>query len=83
MKRFISVLFILLSFSAGFVFAESAGSDPFDTLVEKLLKDCMTQCGFWHDDAQVVREICEKDWSEYPGIYIEIHKLGECKNEQI
>ena len=40
MKRFISVLFILLSFSAGFVFAESAGSDPFDTLVEKLLKDC-------------------------------------------
>ena len=51
--------------------------------LQKLLKDCMTQCDFWHDDAQVVREICEKDWSEYPGIYIEIHKLGECKNEQI
>ena len=51
--------------------------------LQKLLKDCMTKCGYWHDDAQVVREICEKDWSEMVGIYIEIHKLGECKNEQI
>ena len=51
--------------------------------LQKLLKDCMTKCGYWHDDAQVVREICEKDWSEMVGIYIEIHKLGEWKNEQI
>lgn len=41
--------------------------------LEKLLKDCMTKCGFWKDDAQVVREICEKRWSDEPcGIYIEI-----------
>ena len=30
-----------------------------DNLI-KLLKDCMTSCGFWHDDAQVASEITEK-----------------------
>ena len=24
--------------------------------LQKLLKDCMTRCGYWRDDAQVVRE---------------------------
>ena len=24
--------------------------------LQKMLKDCMTKCGFWKDDAQVVRE---------------------------
>lgn len=44
--------------------------------LQKLLKDCMTRCGFWKDDAQVVREIAEKRWSDEPcGIYIEIEKL--------
>ncbi|MBO5573434.1 MAG: RusA family crossover junction endodeoxyribonuclease, partial [Clostridium sp.] len=44
--------------------------------LQKLLKDCMTQCGFWKDDAQVVRETVEKRWSDDPaGIYIEIEKL--------
>lgn len=32
-----------------------------DNLV-KLLKDCMTKCGFWQDDAQVASEIIEKYW---------------------
>ena len=42
--------------------------------LQKLLKDCMTRCGFWKDDAQVVREIVEKRWSDEPtGIYIEIN----------
>lgn len=41
--------------------------------LQKLLKDCMTGCGFWKDDAQVVREVVEKRWSDEPtGIYIEI-----------
>ena len=41
--------------------------------LQKLLKDCMTMCGFWKDDAQVVREIVEKQWSDEPcGIDIEI-----------
>ena len=38
MKKILSILFILLTVSAGFVFAES-NDDPFDTLVSKLLKD--------------------------------------------
>ena len=44
--------------------------------LQKLLKDCMTRCGFWRDDAQVVREIVEKRWADDPtGIYIEIREL--------
>ena len=44
--------------------------------LQKLLKDCMTKCGFWMDDAQVCREIVEKRWSAEPaGIYIEIDEL--------
>jgi len=44
--------------------------------LQKLLKDCMTLCGFWKDDAQVAREIIEKRWSDEPcGLYIEIEKL--------
>lgn len=44
--------------------------------LQKLLKDCMTKCGFWQDDAQVVRETVEKRWSDEPaGIYIEIEEL--------
>ena len=38
MKKFLSILFILFTVSAGFVFAETT-TDPFDNLVEKLLKD--------------------------------------------
>ena len=50
--------------------------------LQKLLKDCMTKCGFWKDDAQVVRETVEKRWSNDPaGIYIEIEEL-EVANEK-
>lgn len=43
--------------------------------LQKLLKDCMTKCGFWKDDAQVVREIVEKRWSDEPtGINIKIER---------
>lgn len=43
--------------------------------LQKLLKDCMTQVGFWEDDALVASEIVEKFWAEIPGIYIRIEKL--------
>ena len=44
--------------------------------LQKMLKDCMTQTGYWKDDALVVREIVEKRWSDEPtGIYIEINEL--------
>lgn len=50
--------------------------------LQKLLKDCMTKCGFWKDDAQVVRETVEKRWSDDPtGIYIEITELEESSHE--
>ena len=42
--------------------------------LQKLLKDCMTQAGFWKDDAQVASELCEKFWAETPGIYIRISR---------
>ena len=48
--------------------------------LQKLLKDCMTKCGFWMDDAQVVRETVEKRWSNEPtGIFIEVTELKEEK----
>lgn len=43
--------------------------------LQKLLKDVMTDVGFWKDDAQVASEICEKFWAEIPGIYISITEL--------
>ena len=49
--------------------------------LQKLLKDCMTIAGFWHDDAQVVREIVEKRWADEPsGIYIEVTPLEDVCN---
>ena len=38
MKKFLSIFLILFNVSAGFIFAEST-PDPFDSLVEKLLKN--------------------------------------------
>lgn len=43
--------------------------------LNKLLKDCMTECRFWKDDALVASEICEKFWAEMPGIYVRIESL--------
>lgn len=43
--------------------------------LQKLLKDCMTTCNFWKDDALVASEIVEKFWSDIPGIYIRIEEL--------
>lgn len=52
--------------------------------LEKMLKDCMTRCGFWKDDAQVVKEYVEKKWSENPvGIEIEIVKLEGKDDEPV
>ena len=40
----------------------------------KLLKDCMTVCRFWKDDALIVSEITEKFWADIPGIYVRIEE---------
>ncbi|MDD3663158.1 MAG: RusA family crossover junction endodeoxyribonuclease [Candidatus Pacebacteria bacterium] len=50
--------------------------------LEKMLKDCMTEVGFWIDDAQVVVEHVEKVWSDEPsGIAIEIEILDKYKED--
>ena len=43
--------------------------------LQKMLKDIMTDLGFWKDDCLVAREIVEKFWAEIPGIYIRIDDL--------
>ena len=46
--------------------------------LQKLLKDCMTKCGYWNDDAQVVSEHVEKRWSDEPcGIWVQIIELNK------
>ncbi len=46
--------------------------------LQKLLKDCMTRVGFWHDDAQVCREEVIKRWSrQKPGIHIKVVSLND------
>lgn len=42
---------------------------------QKLLFDCMTDLGFWTDDALVVSLIAEKFWASLPGIYIRIEEV--------
>lgn len=39
MKKFLSLFLIFMTISTGFIFADS-NTDPFDSLVTKLLKDC-------------------------------------------
>lgn len=43
--------------------------------MQKLLKDCMTDAGFWKDDAQVAVEHVEKVWSGAEGIYVRVEEL--------
>lgn len=43
----------------------------------KLFKDCMTDCGFWLDDAQVVDERCIKTYAEQASIFVRWQELGE------
>ena len=43
--------------------------------LQKLLKDVMTDLGFWRDDAQVASEVAEKFWADLPGIYVLVNAL--------
>lgn len=47
--------------------------------LQKLLKDCMTKCGYWKDDALVASEHVEKFWADVPGIYVKIEELEDTK----
>lgn len=54
---------------------EYKSTKPDTDNLQKLLKDCMTKCGFWRDDALVASEIVEKFWADVPGIWIRIEEL--------
>ena len=44
--------------------------------LQKLLKDCMTEVGYWKDDSQVCLEVISKQWTrERPGIMINVQSL--------
>ena len=43
----------------------------------KTLKDCMTACGFWWDDAQVAEEFASKFWTIQPRITIVVSKMEQ------
>lgn len=50
-------------------------SKPDTDNLQKMLKDVMTNIGFWKDDALVASEIIEKFWAKVPGIYISIEEV--------
>lgn len=50
-------------------------SKPDTDNLNKLLKDCMTELGYWNDDAQVASEIIEKFWADTVGIYVKVEQL--------
>ena len=51
-------------------------SPPDTDNLQKMLKDCMTRCGFWKDDSLVASEITEKFWNgNITGIWIRIEVL--------
>lgn len=43
----------------------------------KLLKDVLTRCGFWKDDAQVYDERVLKVWSSQPGTVVIVEDMSE------
>lgn len=55
---------------------EYRATKPDTDNLQKMLKDVMTDLGYWQDDALVASEITEKFWAEIPGIYIRIEPLG-------
>jgi Holliday junction resolvase RusA-like endonuclease len=50
-------------------------SKPDTDNLQKLLKDVMTDVGYWKDDAQVASEIVEKFWATIPGIFIRVEPI--------
>ena len=54
---------------------EPKTSRPDTDNMVKLLKDVLTRCGFWRDDAQVAAEYVSKYWSDIPGIRVKVLSL--------
>lgn len=45
--------------------------------VIKMLEDCLTKLGFWHDDGQVASLVVTKAWGDRVGIYVAIEAIAE------
>ncbi|MDK8253227.1 MAG: RusA family crossover junction endodeoxyribonuclease [Dialister micraerophilus] len=41
----------------------------------KLFKDCMTICGFWRDDSQIVQTTEQKIYGDFEGVYVSYMRL--------
>ncbi|GAB6170582.1 RusA family crossover junction endodeoxyribonuclease [Paradesulfitobacterium aromaticivorans] len=54
---------------------EYKATKPDTDNLQKMLKDVMTDLGYWTDDALVASEIVEKFWAKIPGIYVAIESL--------
>ena len=54
---------------------EYRGTKPDTDNLQKMLKDVMTDLGYWKDDCLVASEIAEKFWADIPGIYVRIETL--------
>ena len=52
-------------------------SKPDTDNLQKMLKDCMTECRYWKDDAQVASEVIQKFYANIPGIFIAVQPLTE------
>lgn len=63
--------------TAGHHNGEYKTTKPDTDNLQKLLKDVMTDLGFWKDDALVASEITEKFWADVPGIFIGIDEIGK------
>jgi Holliday junction resolvase RusA-like endonuclease len=60
------------------VAGEPKTSKPDTDNMVKALKDCLTRCRFWNDDAQVAAERSVKFWTdETPGILVVIRTWDE------
>ena len=45
--------------------------------LQKMLKDVLTDRGWWKDDAQVCVETITKIWSDDPGLFIEAEEIDD------
>lgn len=54
---------------------EAKTTRPDTDNLQKLLKDVMTDLGFWKDDAQVFSELVVKIYSKHPGINIIVEEM--------
>lgn len=61
--------------TGGHAGGEYKATKPDTDNLEKLLKDVMTDLGFWKDDALVASEIVEKFYAELPGLFVCVEEL--------